>query len=70
MSAHGLIVAQVAPALWAAAGLHDAADRVRPSVRRPGTRAEDEAAPADQEEAPETPSPGEASGEEASSESS
>lgn len=64
-----LYVARTIEGLFNIAGLHDAADRVRPSSRRPGTRAADEAEPADQEEVSETPSSDQASGEASSSES-
>ncbi len=65
-----LYVGRTIEGLFNIAGLHDAADRVRPSVRRPGRRAQDDTGPADQETASEASPPEEIAGEEASSESS
>ncbi len=56
-------VAGIVEGLFHIAGLHDAAERVRPSIRRPGRRAADDAEPSDQEAEPAAPPSDGAAGE-------
>ncbi len=59
-----LYIARTVEGLFHIAGLHDAAERVRPSIRRPGIRAADDAEASDQEAAPAVSPPDGASSDE------
>ncbi len=64
-----LYVARTVEGLFNIAGLHDAAERVRPSVRRPGSREADDSEPAGEKAGSETPSDGGSDGPSAGGES-